>query len=312
MSDNDTLETRDVTGSPERIIPRSPSPPPRDREESQRTSTPAPSMETSSASAPPPPPSMAERQRARLLPILVADYLFQEEDEECAEEMAKMMLDHFVARKKLHTEAMGLLITKTSSAIFRVKKATEATEDLEAALLELHNDSTDVSVLHRTRRCLEHARGLLRDWDVVENDLKEAAKETAAIFYWPRMDQEPGTAKVNEVRGIYEETLARLNSAEQELDDLLAPPVAPPAPAAETTSSEKKIFARDFAVDKYVVDKFSGDDQTSAIQEFHTWRKEWAHAEVKVMETCKEADPEALLHLLRTALTGSALKLTSS
>ena len=256
----------------------------------------------------------AERQRVVMLRILIADYSRSESLEE-AEEMAEEMVDYFVKKKPQHTEAMGHLCLRVQGANFRITRAQEVVGDLEGELMQLRKAKKDVNSLSRTRRYMEHARGLLRGWDEVESLLQESAERTAKTFYRPVLEEEPGARKVLNVKVAYEETMARLIAAEQEFDDLMAPPTPVPVQAAASTSAapeEKKIFARDFVVKNYVRPLFSGDDETSAIRDFHLWRKQWAHAEQKIYETCKEADEGAMLHLLGTALEGSALQLISS
>ena len=332
MADENEFILRDTTGDPDRIegqpteagdpvgVDDQP-PEPNDNPGVERTSTRNEDQQDDLPTSPINPPRTARqiaearkaKQRQVMFRILVADYSRSETEEE-AEEMAEEMVDFFVKKKPEHTEAMGHLCLKVKAALFRVNRAQEVIGDLEGDLLELRKAKTEATVISRTRRHNEYARGLLRDWGSVERDLRDAADMTAKTYYRPILEDEPGARKVLEVKVLFEQTLARLNAAEQELEELLAPPAVVQAPAAATpvAPEEKKIFARDFVVSNYVSKKFSGDDEGSAIRDFHGWRKQWAHAEQRIAETCKEADDAAMLHLLGKALEGSALNLISS
>ena len=329
MSDNEStgaFVTRDQTGSPERLpgepslnpisppgLVRSPAqeseamdPPPAENLESVlrpgRTSTPVLQE------------SKAERLRRTLLQQLEADYALEESPED-AKESAAENLEHYLKLKPLHVETMRSVRTQVINARYRLDDAILSVADLETALLEVEKDPSNLEATRNARKFLGAAKAHLEDWKTVESNLKALSDKAAEVFYRPKVEAEPGAPMINEVRSYHARVVSRLGAAEQELEAVLAPPPPPPAsspaPPALLLAEEKKPFARDYPIERIAKPAFSGDGPT-ALKDFSEWRGKWLHAAAKVKETCREADGDALLHLLRGVVTGTAAKLTSS
>ena len=283
------------------------------RNDQSASKTAASGSSTSKSSAPRSNRTRAERNRDVIFKILIADFSKKESPED-AEESAKEMLDHYCGLKDRHERAMDELKLEEGKAHYRLGQAQLAISDCESLIKDAHGEKNSPASLRNARTFLNIAKGHLEDWPSIKKAMMDKADETKAVFYRPDLKLEPGAKKLMDVVDTHTLINARIKTAEEDLSLLLAP--STPAPVSTSTSGsisvEKKPFARDFQVKNYVTDDFTGDDQTSALNDFHVWHQKWAHAEVKLRETCCEIDDDARLHLLRVVLGGRAAKLTAS
>ena len=280
---------------------------------SDRESSPPPPPGTSAAGSPQPRPrSKAQRledNRQALLALLREDYLHILKDEEDAEEAAQDNLDRFWELREAHPNTLEELQVALDEGRELLKTVGSYLDQLDPLIEGLRETSTPVAAQIRPARLLaEMAKQTMGEWK--DDEIKNLAVLSASSFYRPSLRTEPGKAMVAELQKEKTHVSARVATALQELAEVLAPPSAATT-ATVATEASKKPFARDFPVDRHIRKIFTGDADT-ALADYHTWRDLWKHVAKQVEDTCQEADPAAMLHLLRASIGGTAAKITTS
>lgn len=257
------------------------------------------------------------RHRESMRILIQSDYLTayagEEEAEEIAAELAQENLDHYIGKKPDHVTAMDFFNNKADVARKRVDAATQMAEELPPLLLALQTSFASAD-LHKARSISEEMRTILQSYKAMESDLKELVADAVAAYYRPSLKDEPATQKMAELDEGFQKAQGVLNFADSVVGELTA--VGPQQTPSEisvssvTATEATKKFAREFPVTAYVTKTFTGDE-TSALSDYVTWKTSWAHAQQQCKSTCKEADDDALLHLLRSTLGGTAAKLAT-
>lgn len=253
--------------------------------------------------------------RSDLRKILVQDYAETMAQEE-AEDEADDKLDDFFNKKELHGKVLQRVRFLEKGAKSRLLQATQHLDNLQPLLDSLGQvdpEEFPVPDVRRAKLLLESAKSILTHWGPLEIELEDLAKEAQELFYRPKLEDEPASAIVAQIRDHFLLVWATYSVADGEMEALFSPPMPPPPPPAAVippASTVKKPYARDFKIDNYVK-TFSGDE-SPALDKFATWRSAWDHGRGKVEEDCQEVNDAALLHLLRSTLSGTAERISES
>ena len=249
-----------------------------------------------------------EKQRVSLREVLMSDYLeiYKDQDDvvELAEELADEKLDYFMNKKEGHIEVMRRFSVKAKEARGRLGEAEDFAKEFDPLLVSVRGKPTPEGQ-HQIRGLAEQIRSILISLAGLESDLCDLEREAQKAFYRPNLEKDPAAEAMKGIRSKHHKAWAALNHADYVLEELATP--SAPAPAAE----DKRPFARDFPVSNYVTNVFTGDE-TTALSDYHVWKGQWKHVTTLILETCKEADAEAFLHLLCGVLGGTAKKITAA
>lgn len=263
----------------------------------------------------------AERNRRALHQVLVQDYLeLLDGDTDEAQDAADDNLEMFMAKKEPYQAAMLELKGVEKEAWEKLRELDGYLNKLVPLTVAL-GDKTTAKGTREVCLLEELARSILEEtWPKLDERLTTKGEKTKAAFYRPNPNQELGSKILIAVRNFKSELAARFKVASKELSEVLSPPTTSPAtvpapiqlmiPPAVVDES-KKPYARDFEIVKVIRPIFTGDEPT-ARNDYDVWKKKWHHAVGRIRDTCQEADPAAMLHLLRSALSGTAAKITAS
>ena len=269
------------------------------------------------------------KARADLRMRIYLDYLQQQPPmtEEQAELRAEDYVDAALMLKAEHETHLRLLHRASQDAQNHLGEVIALTAELNAALEQLppqpnRNDFKEARMLRIK------AEQKLSSFERHEREMEEKAKGVSASWYRPSTELEPSRGVLKKVHGLFDHASSGLTFAAMELDDLIklaersatsntlsdsqsgVDQTASAAAIIAAAVAPKKKCARDFLVGNYV-QTFSGDGP-DALSNYTTWRGDWDHAAIQVKDTCTKVDDAALLHLLRSTLTGSAAKVAAA
>ena len=282
------------------------------------------------------PPTLQERVRAesekklrdQLRHQLYSDNLEDGQDEEEAAANADWELETAFQKKKEHRHRARQFreaATDYRREVAEIQIHVTALSDLLASTTEGGQKPSE-SDLNKARLLRQKASIGIKPLIKNEKEVVKLGVKAIKAFYRPVASDQQTKKILGDVKSESMALHAAYQVAYKALNRVLDPPKPAPSTSGSQSSdtmtaaavvslaaevAKKKICIRDFKIDRYV-DPFSGED-TDALAQYAKWRAQWNHGIKKMKEVCEEEDDkDAVLHLLRSTLTGAASRIASS